>query len=707
MACRPTLLHPIALAVLLALHGAAAAQAVVTITGRSEAVADVSGFGEKISRAPLQASVLDAASLRDNGIVSLAGITQADASVTDAYNAAGYWSLLAVRGFVIDPRANYRRDGLPINAETALSLVNKERVEVFKGTSGIQAGTSAPGGLVNLVVKRPLADRREVALGWTEKGSVDATLDLSQRLGTERRFGVRVNAEVATLRPAIRQADGERRLLAVAADWLVTPDARLEFEIESSHQSQPSVPGFSLLGNRLPDARTIDPRTNLNNQPWSLPVVLDGDTASLRWQQRLSDDWSLQVHGASQRLRSDDRVAFPFGCSNGADYLGDRYCADGSYDLYDFRSEGERRRTDALDLQVQGRARTGSVQHRLTAGALLSRVHDRYQRVANNYVGSGTINADVTTAADPSLTDENTNRDERNRELYLRDALQLSEQWQLWAGLRHSRIHRESVRTDGSRAIDYTQGFTVPWLALGFTPAAGTLVYASWGQGVESEVVPNRAKYVNGGQALPALKSRQLEAGIKITAGATESSATLFDIRRPVSSDRCVAADGCASEERFERRIDGVARHRGLELATSLRSGPWTARAGALWLHARREGSADPALNGQRPTNVPDRSIKLQVGRDLGAGMSLQAELLHEGARAVLPDNSVMAGGWTRLDAAFDWRLPVTGMETRLRVAVDNLTDRRAWRETPYQFGHVYLMPMPPRTWRVALNASF
>ena len=707
MARRPTHLHPIALAALLVLHGAAAAQAVVTITGRSEAVADVSGFGDRLSRAPLQATVLDTGSLRDGGVVSLAGITQADAGVTDAYNAAGYWSLLAVRGFVIDPRANYRRDGLPINAETALSLVNKERVEVLKGTSGIQAGTSAPGGLVNLVVKRPLADLREVWLGWSEKGTLDAALDVSQRLGAERRFGVRINAEAATLRPVIRQSDGERRLLAVAADWLVTPDARLEFEIESSPQSQPSVPGFSLLGDRLPDARTIDPRTNLNNQPWSLPVVLDGDTASLRWQQQLSADWSLQLHGASQRLRSDDRVAFPFGCSNEADYLADRYCADGSYDLYDFRSDGERRRTDALDLQVQGRVRTGTLQHRLTAGAQLSRVHDRYQRVANNYVGSGTIAADVMTAADPTLTDENTNRDERNRELYLRDALQLGERWQLWAGLRHSRIHRESARTDGSRAVDYTQVFTVPWLALGFAPAPGTLAYASWGQGVESEAVPNRARYVNGGQVLPALKSRQVEAGIKLATGATESSATLFDIRRPVSSDLCVAADACVNDERYERRIDGVARHRGLELATSLHGGPWTARASAMWLHARRQGSADPALDGQRPVNVPDRSLKLQVARDLGAGMTVQAEVLHEGARAVLPDNSVMMGGWTRVDAAFDWRLPVTGMDTRVRLAVDNLADRRAWRESPYQFGHVYLMPMPPRTWRVALNASF
>ena len=56
-----------------------------------------------------------------------------------------------VRGFELDNRFNYRRDGLPINAETSIPLDNKAQVEVLKGTSGIQAGTSA----VELHVLRP------------------------------------------------------------------------------------------------------------------------------------------------------------------------------------------------------------------------------------------------------------------------------------------------------------------------------------------------------------------------------------------------------------------------------------------------------------------------------------------------------------------------------------------------------------------------
>ena len=137
----------------------------VQITARSASEsAGVTGFGQPLSRTPIQADVVDAKALADLGATSLSDLTRIDASVTDSYNAVGYWTTFAVRGFQVDNRHNFRRDGLPINAETVLPLDNKSGVEVLKGLSGMQAGTSAPGGLVNLVVKRPDADLRDVQL---------------------------------------------------------------------------------------------------------------------------------------------------------------------------------------------------------------------------------------------------------------------------------------------------------------------------------------------------------------------------------------------------------------------------------------------------------------------------------------------------------------------------------------------------------------
>ncbi|MES1161486.1 MAG: TonB-dependent receptor plug domain-containing protein, partial [Rhizobacter sp.] len=375
-----------------------------------------------LAKTPLQATVFSLDQLRDVGAQRLSDLIGLDPAVSDAYNSEGYWDFLTVRGFVLDNRFNFRRDGLPINAETSIPLDNKERIEILKGTSGMQAGTSAPGGLVNYVVKRPLdAPLRSARLEWRQAGSVTGAVDISQRFGTDQVFGVRLNAAAAHLDPMVRDSRGERQLAALAADWRVSPDTLLEAEVEWSHRSQPSQPGFSMLGNTVPQPG--DPRLSLNNQPWSLPVVFDATTASLRLQQKLGADWKFIAHAATQQLRTDDRLAFPFGCTDtDGTYYADRYCPNGNFDLYDFRSDNERRRTDALDVHVQGKLQLAGMAHQVTLGVLRSQVRNRFQAQAYNFSGTGNVDGSIRDLpAAPDATDPNTNRDELSNELYLRD----------------------------------------------------------------------------------------------------------------------------------------------------------------------------------------------------------------------------------------------------------------------------------------------
>ncbi|MBX3606507.1 MAG: TonB-dependent siderophore receptor [Piscinibacter sp.] len=666
----------------------------VTVTGRASPPVSVSGWGDlSLERLPLQASVFSAERLQERGAQRLADLTGFDPAVADAYNAEGYWDQFTVRGFVLDNRFNFRRDGLPINAETSIPLDNKAQIEILKGLSGMQAGTSAPGGLVNLVVKRPTDEPlRRASLAWREHGSTTAAVDLSERFGTAREFGLRLNAAAAHLDPLVRDSEGHRRLFALAGDWRFGNGARLEAEIETSHRSQPSQAGFSLLGDTVPEP--ADPRLNLNNQPWSQPVVLDADTASLRWRQPLAPGWIFTAHGATQRLRSDDRIAFPFGCTaSDGTYYADRYCPDGSFDLYDFRSENERRRSDALDLSVQGAADAGGLRHMLTAGVLLHRVRNRFQRQAFNFAGTGTVDGRSVTDPAPDLTDENTQRDERSTEWYARDAIAFAERWTAWLGLRHSQLHRQSVRTDGSRQTDYRQSFTTPFAALSWAFAPDQLAYASWGRGVQSSVAPNRDFYTNPGEAFT-LTSRQAEVGLKGSSAAFEWSLAAFQIEQPLFAD--VPAD----EEMLTFRPDGTQRHRGLEAQGAWRGGPWTLRAGGQWLHARRDGSSTAALNGKEPTNVPARTLTLQAEHHLAAlpGLTVEAAAVVESGRFVVPDNSVSIPGYASLDMAAHYATRIAAHAVTWHLGIDNLADKRAWRESPYQFGHAYLYPLRPRT---------
>lgn len=680
----------------------------LTITGgRASASAGVAGFGDvPLARSPFSATVLEADRLRDAGIASLADVTRLDAGLTDAYNAPGYWGQVAVRGYTLDNRSNFRRDGLPVNAETVLPTGNKAALELLKGTSGLQAGISSPGGLLNLVVKRPLArDLTEGTVEWTGPGTVALAADLSRRQGS---IGWRLNAGATRLDPATRDSRGEAQLVAAAVEAALGPDGTLELEFELNRQSQPSTPGFSLRGAVLPSPDAIDPRLNLNNQAWSLPVVFQGRTGSVRYTHTLGEELKLVAHAMQQGLDTDDRIAFPFGCSAENDYT--RYCSDGGFDFYDFRSEGERRTTRAIDLSLTGRHTVAGLTHHWSAGVLATRLQARFGRQAYNPVGPGLDDGTAVVPSDPTLTDENTQRDERSTEWRLQDRMDLGAGWGLWAGLRHTRLDRASVRTDGSRPTDYAQAFTTPWLALTWQAAPGLTAYASAGEGIETEVAPNRSRYANAGEALPALRSRQFELGLKARSEALQWQLAVFDIRRPMWADVQVSTGlptaECSDEDPCLRRADGRARHRGVEGEAEWRLGALSLRGSALWLHARREGSADPAVNGLRPTNVPAHSLKLQAAWTLSPGLALLAFASHEGARMVLPDNRVATAGWTRLDLGLRYAHALAGARWVWRLGVDNLADARAWKESPYQYGHAYLYPLAPRTWRAALNVT-
>ncbi|MDM0089207.1 MULTISPECIES: TonB-dependent siderophore receptor [unclassified Variovorax] len=712
---RPPAFSPLALAVAAALFSmASAAQAQpqeatlapVTVDARSAAPqADIAGFGDlPLKEVPLSATIVDSRQLQASGARRLADLTQFDASVTDAYNSAGYWDYLTVRGFVLDNRFNYRREGLPISAETAIALDNKERVEILRGTSGIQAGTSAPGGLVNYVVKRPTEnDLREVRAEVSGRGSVLGAVDLGGRFGAERQFGYRLNVAAEDLKPRTFALDGQRHLASLAADWRITRDSVIEAEIEYSKKTQPSQNGFSLLGSTLP--APMDPRININNQPWSQPSVFEGLTGTLRFTQAINADWRWSAQIGQQRLKSDDRLAYAFGCSAEGNY--DRYCSDGSFDLYDFRSENERRTQTAGSLNLKGQAMTGSVRHDLSIGLLASRVRNRFQDQTNTFLGTpGNIWGTAVVPLEPAVYDPNTNRDERSTELSLQDAIRWNTQLTTWVGLRHTRLDRDSVRTDGSRPTGYKDGITTPWLAISYALQPGLMAYASWGEGVESQIVPNKAsQYANAGEALPALVSRQWEIGFK---GGQENfnwQAAWFDISRPMTNiDACSNAGAdCIG------RNDGKAVHRGLELSAEGRTGPWRLGGSLTLIDAKREGSEfSPAINGQRPTNVPRQVLRAQAAYRIAAvpGLEVQGLLSHEGRRNVLPDGSITLPAWTRVDAALRYDTRMAGVATRWTLGIENVADKRYWKESPYQYGHVYLFPGAPRTLRLGVNVT-
>jgi iron complex outermembrane receptor protein len=690
-------------ALLLASASAIAQNNTVLIT--SPAAQQVSGFeGLRLREAPFSAINIDNATLRDLGAQRISDALRLDSSVTDSYNSPAYWDMLSVRGFMLDNRYNYRREGLPINAETMIPLDNKERIELFKGTSGIQAGTSAPGGLANYVVKRPPnsgeVGTRSLTFSYGNGNNSAIALDLGGRFGENNAVGYRVNAAYEDLNPYVRNAKGHRQLLALAMDWRINANTRLEWEMESSSRQQMGVNAASITGNTLPSP--VLGHTNFSKQSWSVPGVFDGLTGSMRLKHRLDNGWMWTTQLGAQRLKTDDRLSYAYGCYAEGNY--DRFCSDKTFDLYDYRSENERRINDALKTELTGQVKLAGIQHDLSFSWLRQRQIDKLSPMqAYNWAGTGSLMGAGESTAAPEPTELNTNRQEYSTEISVKDRVRVHPMADLWLGLRTSQIQRDSQRTDGSRATQDARTITTPWLAFSHKLPYNTTGYVSYGQGVEAQVTPNRSRYTNAGVALPSAKSTQKELGFKGAQGEWLWNAALFDITRPVWGDQgaCEEANSCT------RQLDGVANHKGVELGMGYRSKQWRLDTAATWLDAKRADAViDPGQNGQRPLNVPSLVVRAaaEYRWTQVPGLRTTVRLSHEGQRDLMEGGAMTLPAWTTADLAAHYSTKVAGKSTDWSLALENATNRAYWRESPKQFGHYYLYAGAPRNLRLTVR---
>ena len=692
---------------------------VVTVTGKAGPLldvetAEVSGFGTSLAKSPQSVTVLGADLLAATAAQSLSQVIKLDASLADSYNTTGYIESLSIRGFLLDQSGNFSRNGLATSNIAPVALENLERIEVLKGVAGLQSGVSAPGGLVNYVTKVPMKDAFVTAgLSANDSGGAKLQLDVNHKLGP---VGVRLNLVDEALRPQFDQADGSRQLLSLALASELSPATSVSANLEYHRKSQPSVPGLGLLdndgdgfGDTLPGS--INPRLNLNNQAWSQPFESSSTTAEVALNHRLDANWSARVAANTQRLRIDDRLAFPDGCSSAPNYVYPGLCANGDVDVYDYRSENEQRSLWSWDARLDGTFKALGLQHATRLGLNgRSASTDPAPLQAYNFVGTTNIYAPVALPGNPSLTSLNTDSRERAVAAYATLTSDLSPGVQSFVGARITRLSRSSEQSDGSRAVSFEQTVTTPWAGLAWSPSSSTMVYASWGQGVELEVVPNRPdRFANAGQVLPALKSEQTELGLKWQANPRLLlTAAAFTVDKPYADD-VPAADPAD----LPLRVEGAktARHRGLELTAAGRvDTALSLQASLMALDAKFTQAVDPSLVGQRVTNLPRLKASVFADYKIASlpGLSLNALASYENGKTVTADGSVELPTAWQLDTGLGYAKRIAGKETLWRFNIENVTNRDGWHEAPTTYwGGIYLFAAAPRTLRASVTVEF
>lgn len=210
--------------------------------------------------------------IRDQQVTRLDEALRNVSGVTFGGNVQSRGEEFNIRGFDNVPilRDGFRRYGL---SETFPEVANLERVEVLKGPVSILYGEIQPGGLINLVSKKPLTEpfyEAELQVGnW---GFVRPRIDISELLTDDGRLRYRLNA-LYRRSDSFQGYDQEdkRFFIAPVISWKISDSLRdssasrtdLSVSLEYINDKRPVELGLPAVGDRVADV----PRDRIINEP--------------------------------------------------------------------------------------------------------------------------------------------------------------------------------------------------------------------------------------------------------------------------------------------------------------------------------------------------------------------------------------------------------------------------------------------------------
>ena len=665
--------------------------------------ASVAGFDDApLLDTPASVSVVSQQQMRDQQSRVLSDVVKNDASINENYAPVGYYENFSIRGFALDPASAYRIDGLTAAGEQTIALENKERVEFLKGVAGLQAGVVAAGGLVNYVTKRP-ADVRSITLGTDSYGSRYLATDLGTLFGEQKQFGLRINAAHEDIHSYVNNGDGWRDFASLSATWAISSKTLVQFDTEYQQKAQHSVAGYQLLGgSALPSG--VSPSTMLTPQSWAQPVRDSSLNTRLRIDTEFSDAWRGYFQAGRSRAVIDDYLAFPYGSGGGASAT---FAANGDFDVYDYRVPDDERRNDEAQAVAIGKFATGWLQHELTLGlAMARRTVDKSDGIST-LVGSGTIYSG-TPALAPSTDVPGPayrNLDSRQKALFFSDRLQFSERWQLIAGGRQVWLKEQAFGSDGSITRDTTRNLFLPQLALVFKPVQNMSLYGSYAETLSlGSVAPFWVS--NYPTTLPPSVARQLEAGVKYDVSPDLAlTAALFRLRKAYEyqmPDNSTAG--------FTYVQQGTQTNTGIELGANGKLTPRLAiGASVAATRARATDTGTPAYDGQQVINVPRLRSAVYADYALPGvdGLNLMGSWNYSASKPATRDGSVVLPAVHVFNAGLRYKLRMNGHVATLRANIDNIFDKRYWKDAGQYLGDGYVHLGAPRTARLSLQYDF
>lgn len=579
----------------------------------------------------------------------------------DTYGTETRYDWINIRGFDQSTyglyRDNSRWQSGQVSGQVDPYMI--QEVDIVKGPSSVLYGQNQPGGLVNLVTKRPPArELREVVLNYGSFNRRQVSADFGGPIGTDDNSALRYRL-TALYRRADTQVDhvpDDRWFIAPALTW--APSRSTTWTLLGDYQKDDT--GWSQFlpsqGTFIANPNGKIPRNTFTGEPGYDFFRRTQWSGGSLFEHRLNEMWTVRNTLRYSSIQYNGNDVFGGGLQDDLRTL-NRFGFGNSLDLKLF----------TMDTNASMRAKTGMVDHSVLFGADYSK---STSTIVSGFAFAPSIDVynPVYGGTIPSLfTYYNTRQPVSLLGLYLQDHMKIGPRWVLTLAGRHdstdittdNRIGKTNVKQSPSK---FTERIGITYLSeIGLAP------YASW----STSFLPVTGVDARGRPFVPT-EGKQMEGGVKFQPKGSNSfvTADVFQI-----TQTNVSVPDPTSP--FNSIQQGEIRSRGYEVEAvgNLVS---TLNFNAAFSHLDQEvtRTTDATALGKRPPLAPDDLFSLggeyTVVTGPFTGFGLGAGVRRVGSRAGDSANTIEVPSYT----LFDGSLRYLWKNTEFQLSGTNLTNK-------------------------------
>ncbi|MDS1086905.1 ferrichrome porin FhuA [Escherichia coli] len=606
--------------------------------------------------------------------------------------ASNTYDYLIIRGFAADGQSqNNYLNGLKMQGnfynDAVIDPYMLERAEIMRGPVSVLYGKSSPGGLLNMVSKRPTTEPlKEVQFKAGTDSLFQTGFDFSDALDDDGVYSYRLTGLARSANAQQKGAEEQRYAIAPAFTW--RPNDKTNFTFLSYFQNEPETGYYGWL----PKEGTVEPLPNGKRLPTDFNEGAKNNTYSRNekmigysFDHEFNDTFTVRQNLRFAQNKVSQKSVYGYGMCSDPLYSSNPSsspCANvpqsqwGHTLTRQYVIDNEKLENFSVDTQLQSKFATGSVDHTLLTGVDFMRMRndiDSWFGYAGSVAPSDIYNldrSDFDFGAHPNPSGPyRVLLKQKQTGLYVQDQAQWDKVLVTLGG-RYDWADQSSFNRDyGNKSERDDKEFT--WRGgVNYLFDNGVTPYFSYSESFE----PASQTDANGDLFAPS-KGKQYEVGVKYVP--EDRPIVVTGALYQLTKTNNLMADPNGSLLSVE---GGEIRARGVELEAKAALSASVNLVGS-YTYTDAEYTTDTNYKGNTPAQVPKHMASLWADYTFFdgplSGLTLGTGGRYTGSSYGDPANSFKVGSYTVVDALVRYDLARVGMAgSNVALHVNNLFDR-------------------------------